>query len=416
MSQKELSRYDIIKRLIRKEINCPKASDLLKLSTRQTRRLKASVKNNGAVGLVHGSRGKIGNRKMPTAKKKKIIALLRKHYYDFGPTFASEKLRENHHIIHDPKTIRRIMIGEGLWKPRTKKKNGSEHRQWRERKSSYGEMIQFDGSYEHWFEDRDKTSEVCLLAAIDDATGKIVSATFDKDEGVFPVFAFWREYLFKQGKPRSVYLDKFSTYKMTQRIALENHDLKTQFQRAMDELRVEPIFANSPQAKGRVERLFGTLQDRLVKELRLNKISTIKEANDFLEETFIPSFNARFSVLPRTKTNLHASLSFKEQKQLSSILSRQTPRVVQNDWTISFKNQWYQLTKEQPATVCKKDEVIIEEYLDETIQIRLRGKYLNYRALPERPKKQLQPWVLAATFKTSALQENTKTTNQVGHF
>lgn len=416
MSQKELSRYDIIKRLIRKEINCPKASDLLKLSTRQIRRLKASVKNNGAAGLVHGSRGKTGNRKIPTTKKKKIISLLREHYYDFGPTFANEKLRENHHIIHDPKTIRRIMINEGLWKPRAKKKNSNEHRQWRERKSSYGEMIQFDGSYEHWFEDRNKTGEVCLLAAIDDATGKVIRAQFDKDEGVFPVFAFWREYLLKQGKPRSIYLDKFSTYKMTQKTAIENHDLKTQFQRAMEELRIEPIFAHSPQAKGRVERLFNTLQDRLIKELRLNNISTIKEANCFLEETFIPFFNARFSVEPRTKTNLHAALSSKEQKQLSGIFSRQTPRVVQNDWTISFKNQWYQLTKDQPATVCKKDQVIIEEHLDKTTQIRLRGKYLNYLVLPERPKRQLQPWVLAAAFKTSAPRGNTEVTNQVGHF
>lgn len=413
MSQKELNRYLIINRLLRKEINGTFASELLKLSVRQVKRLKAKVKNLGADGLIYGSRGKESHHKIKDKKRKRIISLLHKHYYDFGPTFASEKLKENHEIIHDPKTIRQIMIAEGLWKSRTKKKNRGEHRKWRERKSSYGEMIQFDGSYERWFENRNKTDEVCLLAAIDDATGKIVSATFDKDEGVFPVFAFWREYLFKQGKPRSIYLDKFSTYKMTQKIALENHDLKTQFQRAMDELQIEPIFANSPQAKGRVERLFGTLQDRLVKELRLNNISTIKEANDFLEKTFIPNFNAKFSVLPRNKINLHVPLLLKEQKELSNVFSRKTKRVVQNDWTISFKNQWYQLTKEQPVTVCKKDEVIVEEHLDKTIQIRLRAKSLSYQVLPLRPKKQLQPWVLAASVKTSISQENIKTINRV---
>lgn len=191
-------------------------------------------------------------------------------------------------------------------------------------------------------------------------------------------------------------------------MALENHDLKTQFQRALEELRIEPIFANSPQAKGRVERLFNTLQDRLIKELRLNNISTINEANVFLEKTFIPAFNTKFSIEPKAKANFHTPLNSKEQKQLASIFSRHTPRIVQNDFTISFKNQWYQLTKDQPATVCKKDQVIIEERLDNTIQIRLRGKYLNYQILPVRPKKQLQPWVLAATIKTPALVEKTK--------
>jgi hypothetical protein len=203
---------------------------------------------------------------------------------------------------------------------------------------------------------------------------------------------------------------------MTQQVALENHDLKTQFQRALEELRIEPIFANSPQAKGRVERLFGTLQDRLIKELRLNNISTIDEANAFLEKTFIPNFNARFNVEPKAKANLHTPLSLKEQKQLASIFSRQTPRTVQNDFTISFENQWYQLTKNQPVTVCKKDRVIIEEHLDNTIRICLRGKYLNYQILPVRPKRQIQPWVLAATFKTPVLVETAKVTNQVGHF
>ncbi len=399
MSQKELDRYGIICHLIKKEINGVEAAELMRLSVRQTKRLKIKVKKNGPSGLIHGNRNQPSNRRLPSSKRSPIIKLLRKHYYDFGPTLAAEKLAENHHLVHDPKTIRQIMIDEKLWRPR-KKKSKEEHRSWRERKSSYGELIQFDGSYEHWFEDRNGTGEVCLLAAIDDATGQIIEAKFDKNEGVFPVFSFWRQYLKQHGKPRNIYLDKFSTYQMRQKAAQENHDLKTQFQRAMDELRVEPIFANSPQAKGRVERLFNTLQDRLIKEMRLFNLVAIEEANLFLKKVFIPQFNKKFSVRPRNKINLHTPLTVKEQKGLANIFSRQTARTVQNDFTISFDNRWYQLSNQQPATICKKDKVIVEEHLDGSVHICLRGKDLNYEILPERPKKNTDiPWVLAATKK-----------------
>jgi hypothetical protein len=275
------------------------------------------------------------------------------------------------------------------------------HRAWRERRSCYGEMIQFDGSYEHWFEDREKSGEVCLLAGIDDATGRLVFLKFATHEGVIPVFDFWTEYLIKNGKPRSIYLDKFSTYNVNHKLAKENNDTLTQFERAANELRIELIKANSPQAKGRVERLFKTLQDRLIKELRLANISTTMEANIFLEKIFIPKFNARFSVEPRDNVNLHLKLSEKELNQLLGIFSRQTERTVLNDFTFSFKNQWYQLIKEQPVTICKKDTVTVEERLDETIYVGLRGKYLNYKLLPKRPEKQTlsakMPWVLPAS-------------------
>jgi hypothetical protein len=181
--------------------------------------------------------------------------------------------------------------------------------------------------------------------------------------------------------------------------SLENGDTLSQFERAAVELRIELIKANSPQAKGRVERLFETLQDRLIKELRLNNISTVEEANVFLEKIFIPKFNAKFSVEPKNKTDIHQKLNPKEIKQLQGILSRQTERTILNDFTFSFKNQWYQLVKEQPATICKKDTVIVEEHLDHTVHVRLRGKYLNWKILPARPPKisQTSPWVIAKT-------------------
>lgn len=391
MSQKELVRLDIIQRLLREEYANAHAAELLDLSVRQVKRLKKKVRHLGASGLIHASRGCVSNHRLDQSQHDTIVELLRKHYHDFKPTFASEKLREDHHIDHDPKTIRSIMIAEGLWTPK-KQRNGSEHRSWRLRRSSFGEMEQFDGSYEYWFELR--APKCCLLAAIDDATGRITKAQFALHEGVEPVFTFWRQYLETHGKPLSIYMDKFSTYKMPERWIQQNHDLKTQFQRAMTELGIEPIFAHSPQAKGRVERLFETLQDRLVKELRLASISTMEEGNRFLNDVFIPRFNSQFSVAPRLMTNAHRSLSAKEEQNLDAVCSRQYERTIQNDFTMSFNNQWYQLTKDQSVTVCKKDIVIVEERLDGSVHIRLRGKYLRYALLQERPKKASTPWVI----------------------
>jgi hypothetical protein len=266
MSQQDLSRYDIIKRLIRKEINGSVAAELIGLSVRQVRRLKRRVILYGPNGLIHGNRGRVGHRRLPDKERKQIIALLHKHYYDFWPRHAAEKLDELHGIVRDPKTIRQIMIDEGLWKPKRGKKK-TEHRQWRQRKAHLGEMEQFDGSYHPWFEDR-LPGEQCLLLSVDDATSKITHAQFDEHEGVFPVFGFWLEYLSVHGKPMAIYVDKFSTYSMNHKLAKENPDTLTQFQRALRELRIEPILANSPQAKGRVETTFGTLQNRLIKEMR----------------------------------------------------------------------------------------------------------------------------------------------------
>lgn len=397
MSKKEIDRYEVISRVVRKEITSVKATTLLGLSKRQIRRLKNRVKKDGPSGLIHGNRGKSSNNQIPKKEVLKIKALLRKYYADFKPTFAAEKLRELYGIDHDPKTIRSIMIVENLWTPR-KGKSREEHRSWRPRKECLGEMIQFDGSYHDWLEGRGETSEQCLLAAIDDATGTIVHAAFDEHEGVFPVFSFWKEYVLSYGKPRSIYLDKFSTYKMNQQVAIQNPDLKTQFQRAASDLNIQPIFANSPQAKGRVERLFETLQDRLVKELRLRNIPSIHEANRFIAEEYLKTFNARFSVPPVSSANLHRPLTADEKKNLDSIFSRHTNRTIQNDFTFGFNNQWHQLSKCQPVTIRKKEIVTVEEHVDGTIHVRFRGKELNYEILPMRPKRaRVEQWILAAS-------------------
>ena len=383
MSQKEVKKYDIIKKLINKEINGTQAANTLKLTTRHIRRLKQKVKEKGIKGLIHVGRGKESNRRISDKEKEKIKKLLHSKYSDFGPTFAAEKLDENHGIKRDPKTIGSILIEEELWKPKQKKKN--KHRSWRQRKASFGEMIQYDGSYEYWFENRGE--KCCLLASIDDANSR-VWMKFDKHEGVEPTFNFWREYIERFGKPYSIYVDRFSTYSMNHRLAKENPDTLTQFQRAMEKgLNIEIIYAKSAEGKGRVERLFKTLQDRLIKELRLNNISTVKEANKFLEEEFLPKFNAKFMVEPRSKANLHKKLTKLETSKLNSIFSRQHERVVRNDFTINYAKNTYQLTKDQPVTICKRDKITTEERMDKTLHFRLRGKYLNYKLLPENPKK-----------------------------
>lgn len=383
MSKRELSQYEVVKRLLRKEINASKAAKLLTVTSRHVRRLKAKVKQFGAQALIHGNRGQPSNHRLPEKEKQMILKLLTNRYPDFGPTFASEKLAENHKLTRDPKTIRAIMIQAGLWKPKVRKQ--IMHHSWRPRRDCYGELQQFDGSYEYWFEDRADKS--CLLASIDDATGRITRAEFAPHEGVVPVFTFWQGYVAAHGKPRAIYLDQFSTYKMNPGVAKDNHDLKTQFQRAMQTLAIEPITAYSPEAKGRIERLFGTLQDRLIKELRLKNISIPEEANRYLEQEFIPEFNKRFAIEPKLSTNLHRPLTSVEQKQLPAVLSRQELRTVQNDFTLSFQNQWYQLLSDQPVLVRPKDKVIVEQRLDSSIHLWLRGKYLSYKPLPARLKK-----------------------------
>lgn len=384
MSQKELSRYEVIRDLIIGKINGTQAAQKIRLSVRQVKRLKAKVKRSGTRGLIHGNRGRESNRKIDEEIIRQAKNLLRKKYSDFGPTFAAEKLEENHQLKLSAEKVRQLMTTEKLWKPKARKKN-KEHRYWRERKEHFGELEQFDGSYEDWFEGR--APEPCLLASIDDATGEITQAQFTSDEGVVPVFSFWQAYVSKHGKPLKIYLDKHSTYKINTKHLLDDPRALTQFERAMKDLDIEVIHAHSCQAKGRIERLFGTLQDRLTKELRLANISTIKEANKFLERFFIPKFNAGFAVVPSSQVNFHKALTKKEKENLEKIFSQQDTRVVNNDFTISYESKWYQLDKTQPALVCRKDKVEVEKRLDGKISISLRGKHLNFTELPERPKK-----------------------------
>lgn len=396
MSSRELSRYEIITKLINCQINGSTAARQLNLTVRHTRRLKGRIKQFGAKGLIHGNRGKPSNRRINKQVIAKAKIFLKKHYSDFKPTFASEKLEERHKIKLGREKVRQIMIEAKLWKPKPRKTN-KEYRTWRQRKEYYGEMQQFDGSYHKWFEER--SQECCLLASIDDATGKVTQAQFIKHEGVKPAFAFWQRYAKTRGKPVNIYLDRHSTYKVNHKSLFDDPKVLTQFERAMKDLDIQIIHARSPQAKGRIERLFGTLQDRLIKELRLEKINTIEEANRFLEEIFIPRFNQKFAVVPVKSKNLHKPLTRIDKTNLDKVFSVQNTRIVNNDFTIRFKGQWFQLAEKQPTLVLRKSKVLIEERLDGELFISLKDKYLDYSTLPERPQKVVKMHVTGLTRK-----------------
>ena len=395
LNAKEQEKATILNSAIMGRITNAQAAKQLRLSVRQVKRAKAGVRKEGAVGLVHKLKGRISNHAFPEDLRAKAVEIIKESYADFKPGFAAEKLQATHDMPMTSQTIRVWMTEAGIWKTRKQKDIGI-HRSWRPRKEYYGEMQQFDGSYHLWFENRlvDKAGspiEVCLLASIDDATGKITKATFAPNEGVHAVFTFWKEYVEEKGKTLSIYLDKFSTYKINHKAAVDNSDLMTQFERAMQDLNIYLISAHSPQAKGRIERLFGTLQDRLVKEMRLAQINTPEKGNTFLKEVFIPKFNEKFAVIAAKTGSVHNSLTSTDKDNIDRIFSIHSLRIINNDFTIQFKNNWYQLTEIQTTTVRAKDKVLIEEWLDKSIHFSLRKKYLSYIELPARPKKVNKP-------------------------
>lgn len=387
MSKKENERVKVVRDILSGRRTQAGESIRLKITTRCIRYWTKSFKESGAEGLVHGNRGKESPRRIPKKEREKIVSLILNHYSDFGPTLAAEKLSELHGICRDPKTIRSVMMEEKIWIPQNKSARVvAVHRAWRERRARRGELVQFDGSYHHWFEERlvgvdGLPLEICLLAAIDDATGELLWAQFAPHEGTLPVMRFFTEYIRKHGLPASVYLDRFSTYKMTQDLAVQNPDLKTQLQRAMKTLGVELIFALSPQAKGRVERLFKTLQDRLVKELRIREISSTQQANRFLDRTFIPSYTKRYAVTAREKQDAHRPLSKQEQDILPATLCRMQERVLQNDFTISFETQWFQILKTPGLAIRPKDPVVVRQIPDGSLSFTIRHKPVNTKPI-----------------------------------
>jgi Winged helix-turn helix len=371
MSDQEFSRLQVLLDVQSGRLRIEDAAQLLGLRRRQVFRLLKGVREDGPAGLISKRRGRPSNRRLPSEYRELAMALVRERYADFGPTLATEKLTELHGFGISRETLRHWMIEDGLWIDR-RRRLPSVH-QPRNRRECLGELVQIDGSDHAWFEDR--RSRCTLIAFIDDATSRLMALRFVKDESTFDYFRVTRTYLEDWGKPVAFYSDKFSVFRVYQRDA-EGGTGMTQFGRALHELNIDIICANSPQAKGRVERAFGTLQDRLVKELRLARIDTIEAANGWLP-TFMADHNRRFAKPPKNVKDLHRRLLAKDN--LTEILATRHERSVSANLTVHYDRMVLILEPNANSRPLSGKRVTIVNYPDGRFAIQYRGSNLAYR-------------------------------------
>lgn len=377
MSRKEINQIAIFEKLKKKEITQVVAAQMLKLGVRQMRNKMQRFNKQGPAGLVHRRRGTIGNRSWDKEIRALAIEIIREYYSDFGPTFAAEKLAQKHSVFVNRETLRRSMIKEGIWQF---KRHRGKYRRLRERKAIFGLMIQLDGSEHDWFEGR--APRCTLLVFIDDATSKIVWAEFVTGESVENVMCASYKYFSKYGLPVSFYVDNGSVFRVN--VGNSDHAKLSQFERAVKELGINMIHARSSQAKGRVERVNGTLQNRLVKELRLAGISSMEDANRFLQDKYIDEHNAKFAV-PATNTgDAHRPL---DGYDLDHILCIKEKRILTNDFTISYRNQLLQIEPQSKVIVRPKDTITVFKLLNHSLILTTRGKQLPFVKIKKRPIK-----------------------------
>ncbi len=384
MSQKDIDRVHVIRQITEGRLSWKQGANCLGLELRQVANLCRRFRQEGARGLLHRLRGEPSNHRLSAEVMERAMAILRGSLYrGFGPTFANEQLRKRHKIVMSTPALRLAMIQAGLWKAH---KPGKRHRAWRPRRDCVGMLTQLDGSDHDWLEGRGP--RCVLLLYIDDASSRILYGEFVKVENTLTLLRATRAYLKRHGRPVAFYVDKDSIYKTTRQPsaeeALKEEYPITQFTRAMRELDIEVICANSPQAKGRVERSFDTHQDRLVKELRLAGISTMGAANEFLWNVYIPAHNTRFAVDPASPTDVHRPL--RASQRLDEILSLRIERLVANDYTVRLNNRFFQILPSQGVRPQKGLQVEIR--LDGSTHLRYQDRYLRYQAIAKKPVRQ----------------------------
>jgi hypothetical protein len=387
LSQRERDYLKVLHEIQQRHLTQVAGAQRLKISDRQVRRMLLRLRQRGDPSLVHGLRGRPSNRKLPARLEQKILARVRQRYADFGPTLAAEHLtREGFSVSRE--TLRKWMTKAALWRPRSQRVKAVHV--WRERRASFGELVMQDSSPFRWLEDR---GPVCqLIALIDDATSRIWGrfAEHDTTEENLRTLEGW---LRRYGRPLAHYTDKASIFRKAgpQPLAeqLRGDPLRTQFGRALHELGIEWIAAHSPQAKGRIERLFETLQDRLVKEMRLAGIDSILGANHFLETRFLPEWEQRFTVTPRNARNAHRRLG--REQHLEEILSVRVARRVAEDHTVSWDGNRWGVLREQVCAGLRGAAVEIERRLDGSHWLRYRGRYLHLRACPQPTRPSATP-------------------------
>jgi len=370
MSVKEVSRLEVMQRLSKKQMSQKEAGQILSVSTRQIKRLLKAYCRQGAAGLVSKQRGRTSNNCLSAEIKRQALDLLKRKYQGFGPTLAHEKLVEKEKFQLSKETVRKLMIEEGLWKARKAKKVVVH--QLRERRACFGELVQIDGSPHDWFEGR--AAACVLLVFIDDATGQLLQLRFVDCES-FLTYAQAAEGYFRQyGKPVAFYNDKNGIFRVNQR-SVGTGDAITQFGRAMQELDIQIICANTPQAKGRVERVIQTLQDRLPKEMRLQGIASREAGNAYLPE-FIQDFNPRFGEEPRSTVDAHRPLNPKED--LAHILTWQETRSLSKNLTLQFQNTVYQIQTDRPTYALRNAQVTVCVNANDEISIVYKNQALSY--------------------------------------
>jgi len=370
MSAKELGRLEVIQRVKEKRLKQKEASKMLGVSIWQVKRLLRAYREKGAAGLVSKQRGKPSNYQLGEGVQRKVLDLLVGKYRGFGPTLACEKLVEMEGVKISDESVRQLMMAEGLWKAKRARK--LEVHQMRERRACFGELEQMDGTDHDWFEGR---AERCtLLVMIDDASGKLGALHFVAEESFFGYCALLRQYLAAHGRPAGLYTDKHGIFRINIPNAGSGDNL-TQFGRAMQSLEIPILCANTPQAKGRVERVNQTLQDRLVKEMRLRNISTMQQGNAYLPE-FMADFNARFAVPPRSSLNVHRPLL--KYHDLDQILAWQETRTISKNLTVQFKNVVYQIQTDRPTYALRNIQVTICQDIQGKVAILYKGKEFAY--------------------------------------
>lgn len=380
MTQEELNRKTIIEQAVEERITQKEGAERLRISERHFRRLLKKYRNNGDEGLVSGHRGKPSNHRLGERKRQVIVEFIGKPIFEgFGPTLLKEKLAEYQGVKISKETLRQMMIEEGKYQPKAKKKK-TPHPQ-RERRGRRGELVQIDGSYHAWLEERGP--KACLLLFIDDATSEAVAAEFVEHESFFAYGKLCKVYFRDIGIPVSFYSDRFSVFRANSPASI-NKDAITQFSRALNGLGIELICANSPQAKGRVERANQTFQDRLVKELRLQGINNYQEANAYLPE-FLKFYNHKFAVLPRSTDDVHVPLD--STLDLDFLFSIHASRIISKDLQIHFDNITYQIISDRPPQHLAGREVLIVQDQIGSISAYLNQQLLVLSLFHKQPKQ-----------------------------
>lgn len=381
MRGSELRRVHVSRQVLEHQLTQRKASEALGLTVRHIRRLSQRLRAEGDSGLAHRSRGKPSNRRTPAAFQQQVLTLYTRLYGDFGPTLAVEQLAKHHGLRLSDETLRRWLRAQGIEhftrRPRP-------HRTWRARRAHRGELVQLDGSHHDWFEGRGP--RCVLMAYIDDASSRVF-ARFYEYEGTLPALDSFQRYVKQYGIPLAVYADNHTTYRSPAEPTVEEQLTgvapMSQFGRALRELGVELIPAHSPQAKGRIERLFHTLQDRLVKEMRVAGIATLAEANRFLP-AWLAQYNRRFTVHPAHATDLHRPLA--AGTDVRAVLALKTRRVLRRDRTVMHGGQLYQILDRVRAT-----HVVVEERVDGTLRMLHQNRPLTYQPILHRPRPVVTP-------------------------